>query len=268
MTQLSRMTVTVHEKLDSTFEQTPRPALSLPLTTTSTQLHLHHLSLSSQHPLLHLLPPPPCHSQPGKSGVSTFQNYVSTPLVVKTCLPTAITYARNDSSTTNSPVRSLLLLLPLCHRTHTTHDRPTLSRASAVASEQKVTLSLLTRPFSLSLPVLICLAAESTATYSLSKYEDLQTHLETSYPGSHLYNNDIIDSQIVSIVFCVFVAVVYGADTFFLAEYPNRRYPRWYTQAKLASAAFVGVGVLAGALCSTVRWPSSPPLSSSRASKD
>lgn len=55
------------------------------------------------------------------------------------------------------------------------------------------------------------------ATYSLDKYEDLQTHIESAYPGSHLYNNDIIDAQIVSIVFCVLVSC-----SFPLAETSSR----------------------------------------------
>lgn len=45
----------------------------------------------------------------------------------------------------------------------------------------------------------------SVATYSLDKYEDLQGHIENNYAGTHLYQNDIIDSQIVLIVFCVLV---------------------------------------------------------------
>jgi len=39
--------------------------------------------------------------------------------------------------------------------------------------------------------MLICLAAECTATYSLSKYEDLQDHVEDRFAPAHLYNNDM-----------------------------------------------------------------------------
>ena len=87
-----------------------------------------------------------------------------------------------------------------------------------------------------------CLAAECTATYSLSKCaflllpqlggiwsslanltrraflartdEDLQDHVEDRFAPAHLYNNDIIDMQITTIVLCVAVACLYGADFF------------------------------------------------------
>jgi hypothetical protein len=101
--------------------------------------------------------------------------------------------------------------------------------------------------------MLICLAAECTATYSLSKYEDLQDHIELAYPGSHLYQNDLIDVQIVAIVFCVLVACLYGADFFFLLQYPRRRYPAWYQHTKKAAAIVITLGVAAGAIGSTVR---------------
>ncbi|KAK4699090.1 hypothetical protein P7C70_g7176, partial [Phenoliferia sp. Uapishka_3] len=49
--------------------------------------------------------------------------------------------------------------------------------------------------------MIICLAAECTATYSLSKYEDLQGRIENSPMfGGHLYQNDLIDAEIVTIV--------------------------------------------------------------------
>lgn len=49
--------------------------------------------------------------------------------------------------------------------------------------------------------MLTCLAAECTATYSLSKYEDLQGRIENSpLFGGHLYQNDLIDAEIVTIV--------------------------------------------------------------------
>lgn len=90
--------------------------------------------------------------------------------------------------------------------------------------------------------MMICLAAECTATYSLSKCaflllpqlggiwsslanltrraflartdEDLQDHVEDRFAPAHLYNNDIIDMQITTIVLCVAVACLYGADFF------------------------------------------------------
>ncbi|KAI5480089.1 hypothetical protein MNV49_001749 [Pseudohyphozyma bogoriensis] len=106
------------------------------------------------------------------------------------------------------------------------------------------------------LAMVISLAAECTATYSLSKYEDLQKHLEIRFIGQghgvHLYNNNIIDPQISAIVFCVMVACVYGADFFFLAMWPERTYPRWYNHSKLAFALFISLGMFASTVASTV----------------
>ncbi|GAA5823925.1 hypothetical protein JCM10212_005004 [Sporobolomyces blumeae] len=102
------------------------------------------------------------------------------------------------------------------------------------------------------LAMLICLAAECTATYSLSKYEDLQDNVEGRYPGAHLYNNDIIDMEITTIVFCVFVATLFGADFFFLLQFPRRKYPDWYQNLKKFFAIVIDVGVFAAALGSTI----------------
>ncbi|KAE9403630.1 hypothetical protein BT96DRAFT_990064 [Gymnopus androsaceus JB14] len=85
----------------------------------------------------------------------------------------------------------------------------------------------------------ICLAAECTATYSLSKYEDLQNHvqayaftLEPPYQVE-LHNDDLIAAEVLTIVFCVFVATLFGADLFFLAQFPRRTYPKWYNITRL-----------------------------------
>ncbi|ORY92629.1 hypothetical protein BCR35DRAFT_4922 [Leucosporidium creatinivorum] len=100
--------------------------------------------------------------------------------------------------------------------------------------------------------MLVCLAAECTATYSLDKYEDLQTHIETTFPGSHLYQNDIIDVQIVTIVFNVLVACIFGAEFFFLAQYPAHTYPKWYRRSMEGAAIFICLGLTAAALSSTI----------------
>ncbi|BGP43565.1 hypothetical protein JCM10450v2_007738 [Rhodotorula kratochvilovae] len=102
------------------------------------------------------------------------------------------------------------------------------------------------------LAMLICLAAECTATYSLSKYEDLQTHIESRFSPAHLYNNDIIDMQISTIVMCVAVACWFGADFFFLLQFPRHSYPRWYASIKKAMAIVITLGILACAIGSTV----------------
>lgn len=102
--------------------------------------------------------------------------------------------------------------------------------------------------------MLICLAAECTATYSLSKYEALQTHIEAT-PGHlpHLHNNDIIAAEVLTIVFCVFVATLFGADFFFLVFFPRRTYPKWYNATKKALAVGITLGIFAAALMSSVR---------------
>lgn len=100
--------------------------------------------------------------------------------------------------------------------------------------------------------MLICLAAECTATYSLSKYEDLQDHVEGRFAPAHLYNNDILDMEITTIVFCVFVATLFGADFFFLLQFPKRRYPDWYQSLKKFFAIVITTGVFAAALGSTI----------------
>jgi hypothetical protein len=104
----------------------------------------------------------------------------------------------------------------------------------------------------------ICLAAECTATYSLSKYEDLQNHVQqyafTVIPayGVELHNDDIIAAEVLTIVFCVFVATLFGADLFFLVLWPRRTYPKWYNNTRQALAVLITAGVFAAALMSTI----------------
>ncbi|GAA5847334.1 hypothetical protein JCM9279_000241 [Rhodotorula babjevae] len=102
------------------------------------------------------------------------------------------------------------------------------------------------------LAMLICLAAECTATYSLSKYEDLQDHIEDRFAPAHLYNNDLLDMEITTIVMCVAVACWFGADFFFLLMFPRQSYPRWYQKTKKAMAVTICFGVFAAALGSTI----------------
>lgn len=107
----------------------------------------------------------------------------------------------------------------------------------------------------------ICLAAECSATYSLSKYEDQQTNIEHLYAREHpdaqfgdiaVHNNPVIAAACVTIVFAVLVATLFGADFFFLLQFPRRVYPTWYNVAKKFLSVFITAGVLAGALFSTV----------------
>ena len=131
------------------------------------------------------------------------------------------------------------------------------------------------------LAMLISLAAECTATYSLSKYEDLQEHVEKmytrkagfpitgasspslllirdtnssvdGYDSAHVYNNDLLDCEISTIVFCVLVACIFGADFFFLTMFPRQTYPKWYNMARKGFAVFIALGMLASAIASSV----------------
>lgn len=107
------------------------------------------------------------------------------------------------------------------------------------------------------LAILLSLAAEISATYSLSKYSRLQNHIERAYPGSDLYQNDLIGAAFVVILFGVAVCVLWGTNFFFMAQYPERRFPVWYDMTQVVCAVVVMLGVLAGAITSNVR---SPPL--------
>jgi len=102
------------------------------------------------------------------------------------------------------------------------------------------------------LAMLICLAAECTATYSLSKYEAQQTNIERLSENAAVHNNDIIAAECLTIVFCVLVATIYGADFFFLVFWPARRYPRWYNWTKQGLAMGITIGLAAATLMSTI----------------
>lgn len=67
--------------------------------------------------------------------------------------------------------------------------------------------------------------------------------------------------EISTIVLCVAVACLFGADFFFLLQFPRRVYPKWYQTTKKALAVVITLGVFACALGSTVRSPFPPLLS-------
>ncbi|KIJ23560.1 hypothetical protein M422DRAFT_217497 [Sphaerobolus stellatus SS14] len=101
------------------------------------------------------------------------------------------------------------------------------------------------------LAMLISLAAECTATYSLTKYEHHQTNIERlSNFTAQVHNNNLIDAEITTIVFCVLVATLFGADFFFLLFWPKRTYPRWYNITKKILAVIITAGMLAAAIVS------------------
>jgi hypothetical protein len=101
------------------------------------------------------------------------------------------------------------------------------------------------------LAMFACLAAECAATYSLNKYEKLQVHAEALSSTVHLENNDLINAEITTIVFCVLVACLFGADFFFLVFFPRRTYPTWYNITKRVCAVVITTGVFVSALIST-----------------
>ncbi|KAF8957719.1 hypothetical protein BDZ97DRAFT_1924334 [Flammula alnicola] len=103
------------------------------------------------------------------------------------------------------------------------------------------------------LAMLISLAAECTATYSLAKYENHQGNIEriSGYTAS-VHNNDIIAAACLTIVFCVLVATLFGADFFFLLFWPRRRYPVWYNASRKALAVGITLGMAAATLMSTI----------------
>lgn len=103
------------------------------------------------------------------------------------------------------------------------------------------------------LAMLTCLAAECTATYSLAKYSQLQDNIGKHFPPAQLYQNDLVDVAIVTIVFCVLVAAILGADRFVLLFFPRRTYPRWYDWSRKGLTVLVLAGVFVAGVCSTVR---------------
>lgn len=90
------------------------------------------------------------------------------------------------------------------------------------------------------LAMILSLAAEAVATYSLAKYSDLQTDIQKAFPPTYVFNNDIINSQVAAIVPSVAVAFVFGTDFFFLAQYPRRNFPRWWQLLKVCFVAGAG----------------------------
>jgi len=103
------------------------------------------------------------------------------------------------------------------------------------------------------LAMLMCLAAECTATYSLAKYEDLQFNVEmVGGPLAHLHNNDMITTERLTVVFCALVTAIFGVDFFFLLFFPRRTYPKWYNVTRKCVAFGITLGVFSAAAMSSV----------------
>jgi hypothetical protein len=92
-----------------------------------------------------------------------------------------------------------------------------------------------------------------TATYSLAKYQSHQSRIATlSNYTAQVHNNDLFAAACTTIVFCVLVATLFGADFFFLVFWPRRRYPLWYNVAKVILAVGITLGMAAASLMTTV----------------
>ncbi|KII93998.1 hypothetical protein PLICRDRAFT_36214 [Plicaturopsis crispa FD-325 SS-3] len=101
--------------------------------------------------------------------------------------------------------------------------------------------------------MLLCVVAESVATYALDKYVDLQNfmHASSGFVAA-IYNNDIVAAACVTIVSGVFVATVFGAEFFFLLFWPEYTYPPWVVRWKKIAAVFVTVLLTADVLQWTI----------------
>jgi ABC-type cobalt transport system substrate-binding protein len=103
------------------------------------------------------------------------------------------------------------------------------------------------------LAMIISLAAECTATYSMSRYQSHQSRIEAlSGYTAHVHNNDIIAAACTTIVFSVLVATLFGADFFFLVFWPRRLYPQWYNITREMLAVVITLGMAASSLMTTV----------------
>jgi len=104
----------------------------------------------------------------------------------------------------------------------------------------------------------ICIGATIPATFSESKYNHLQTHVQQYALSSmglsvELHNNDIIAGEILTLVFCSFIGVIFGLEFIMLVLWPRRTtYPRWYNYTRMIGTVVMTGGLLAAALVSTV----------------
>lgn len=137
------------------------------------------------------------------------------------------------------------------------------------------------RFISYQLTMVVCLAAQFAAIYSLFKYQDLQTHVQnysrrcvgaslppmcldiylvsdivfflSSLGGSALlHNDDIIAAELLTVIACVFVATIFSLDFLFLLFFPRREYPGWYNVARRVCVVVLSLGVLGAAVMSSV----------------
>jgi len=102
------------------------------------------------------------------------------------------------------------------------------------------------------LAMIVTVCAESTATYAMTKYLDLQEAAQRMNPESYVWNNDIVGAVSLTIFAGVFTAIVYGCLFFFLLFWPDSRETPFWALVKKISATFCTLVVLAAAIWSTV----------------
>jgi len=102
------------------------------------------------------------------------------------------------------------------------------------------------------LAMIIVVCAESTATYAMSRYLDMQESLQRVYPNSYMYNNDIVGAASLTIFAGVFAAIVYGTLFFFLLFWPNSRETPFWALVKKISAIFCTLVTTAAVIWSTI----------------
>ncbi|KAK4056879.1 hypothetical protein OIO90_002129 [Microbotryomycetes sp. JL221] len=87
---------------------------------------------------------------------------------------------------------------------------------------------------------------------NFAKYEALRDHIEDNFEGATVHIGNIHSFQIVLIIGCVFVATIFGADFFFMLQYPHYPWPVWARRAFEGSGIFTFGLVLTAAIGSTV----------------
>ncbi|KDQ50994.1 hypothetical protein JAAARDRAFT_211425 [Jaapia argillacea MUCL 33604] len=102
------------------------------------------------------------------------------------------------------------------------------------------------------LAMIVTVVAECVATYSMSKYLDMQTNTEKFFPGSSYYNNDIVAAGALTIFAGVLTAIVFGCFFFFLLFWPESPETMFWSLVKKISAISCSVLVLAAAILSTI----------------
>ncbi|KAE9396120.1 hypothetical protein BT96DRAFT_977651 [Gymnopus androsaceus JB14] len=104
----------------------------------------------------------------------------------------------------------------------------------------------------------LSIIAEGVATYSMSRYNMLQTHIQqyalTLTPAFvvGLHNDDIIAAEILTLTFGALVSTFFSLDLLLIVQWPRHIYPKWYNYTRMTLAIVLTAGFLAAAIMSTV----------------